>query len=325
MGGREPREGREGRNADEGAFIFPDIPVYPVFPRSRPFVNAAFGWMLLAQVFFAGMNVCTRLGARDLPWAEVGAARFLVGALMAAALAFYQAASLRITDRRSTWRRSVFGALSALCTFYALGSSRIALGDVATLGATAPIFVAVLSGPLLGERVGGRVTLAIVLVFAGIVGVVGPSFGVAAPVAAVAITGAILYALALIWLRKIGPGETPQAVVLHFSIVGLCAMLAFAIPVWKWPDGAGGLLLLGAGLSGGGAQIAMTRAYSLHRAAPLAALSGLGIALTHLLAIPVFGERPTVWQIVGSLLVIGASLLLTTGRDPAPVRARAPS
>jgi len=156
------------------------------------------------------------------------------------------------------------------------------------------------------------VTVAIALVFAGIVGVVGPSFGVAAPVAAIAIAGALLYALALIWLRKIGPSESPHAVVLHFSVVGFCAMLVFAIPVWEWPDPRGGLLLLGAGLGGGGAQIAMTRAYSLHRAAPLAALSGLGIVLTHLLAIPVFGERPTMWQIAGSLLVIGASLLLTS-------------
>jgi drug/metabolite transporter (DMT)-like permease len=296
---------------------------FPDFPDSRLPVNAALGWMVLAQAFFAGMNVCTRLGARDLPWAEVGAARFLVGALMAGALGSYRGASLRITDRASTWRRSVFGALSALCTFYALGSSRIALGDVATLGATTPIFVAVLSAPLLGEHVGRQVILAIVLVFAGIVGVVGPSFGIAGPVAAIAIAGAILYALALIWLRKIGPGETPQAVVLHFSIVGLCAMLAFAIPVWEWPDARGGLLLLGAGLSGGGAQIAMTRAYSLHRAAPLAALSGLAIVLTHLLAVPVFGDRPTGWQVAGSLLVIGASLLLATGRgqatsDPRP-------
>jgi drug/metabolite transporter (DMT)-like permease len=283
----------------------------------------AFRWMVLAQLFFAGMNVCTRLGARDLPWPEIGAARFLVGAVMAASLGYYQGASLRITDRSSTWRRSGFGALSALCIFYALGSSRIALGDVATLGATTPILVAVLSGPLLGERVGGWVVVAIVLVFAGIVGVVGPSFAIAAPVAAVAIAGAILYALALIWLRKIGPGETPQAVVLHFSLVGLCAMLAFAIPVWEWPDARGGLLLLGAGLTGGGAQIAMTRAYSLHRAAPLAALSGLGIVLTHLLAIPVFGDRPTRWQIAGSVLVIAASVLLAIGRKPAPSGARA--
>ena len=79
----------------------------------------------------------------------------------------------------------------------------------------------------------------------------------------------------------------------------------------------------GQGLTGGGAQIAMTRAYSLHRAAPLAALSGLGIVLTHLLAIPVFGERPTGWQIAGSLLVIGASLLLATAQAP-PVPNRPP-
>lgn len=299
------------------------LPLHPwPLDREKPVANTALAWMVLAQLFFAGMNVCTRLGARDLPWAEVGAARFLVGAMMAGALACYQGTSLRITDRRNTWRRSGFGALSALCTFYALASSRIALGDVATLGATAPIFVALLSGPLLGERVGGRVTLAIILVFAGIVAVVGPSFGIAAPVAGVAISGAVFYALAMIWLRRVGPGETPQAVVLHFSFVGLGAMLAFAVPVWEWPDARGGLLLLGAGLTGGGAQIAMTRAYSLHRAAPLAALSGLGIVLTHLLAIPAFGDRPTVWQMGGSLLVIGASLLLATGQRQAPDGAR---
>ena len=278
--------------------------------------------MVLAQVFFAGMNVCTRLGARDLPWPEIGAARFLIGALIALGLAWYRGTSIRITDQPSAWRRSVFGALSATATFYALASSRIALGDAATLGATAPIFVALLSGPLLGESVGSRVSLAILLGFAGIVAVVGPSFSIAAPVAAVATVGAIFYALAMIWLRKIGPGETPEAVVLHFSLVSFVTMLALAVPVWRWPDARGALLLLGAGLGGGGAQIAMTRAYSLHRAAPITALAGLGIVLTHLLAIPVFGDRPTGWQIAGSLLVIGASLLLATGREPTPSQAR---
>lgn len=276
--------------------------------------------MVLAQLFFAGMNVCTRLGARDLPWPEIGAARFLIGALMA--LAWYRGTSIRVTDQPSAWRRSVYGALSALATFYALASSRIALGDAATLGATAPIFVALLSGPLLGESVGGRVSLAILLGFSGIVAVVGPSFDIAAPVAAAATVGAVFYAFAMIWLRKIGPGETHEAVVLHFSLVSLAPMLALAIPVWQWPDARGALLLLGAGLGGGAAQIAMTRAFSLHRAAPITALSGLGIVLTHLLAIPIFGDRPTGWQIAGSLLVIGASLLLAMGREDARSQAR---
>lgn len=72
------------------------------------------------------------------------------------------------------------------------------------------------------------------------------------------------------------------------------------------------------------AQMAMTRAYSLHRAAPVTALTGLGIVLTYLLAIPVFGDCPTGWQVAGSLLVIGACLLLATGAEPEGPRARGP-
>jgi drug/metabolite transporter (DMT)-like permease len=272
--------------------------------------------MVLAQLFFAGMNVFTRLGARQIPWSEIAATRFLIGALIAIGLARYRGSSLRITDRPNTWRRSLFGTLAAICTFYALSSSRLALGDAATLTATAPIFVALLSGPLLGERVAGRVALAIALGFAGIIAVVRPSLEIALPVAAVATVGAGFYALAMIWLRRIGPGETHEAIVLHFSLVALAITVALAVPVWQWPDWSSGLFLLGVGLTGGGAQIAMTRAYSLHRAAPVTALSGLGIVLTHLLAIPIFGDRPSGWQIAGSLLVIGATALLTTGGEP---------
>jgi drug/metabolite transporter (DMT)-like permease len=288
---------------------------------SRPYLL----WMLLAQVFFAGMNISTRLGARALPWSEVAAARFLIGAAIAIAVASYRGSSLRIIDRPNTWRRSIYGTLAAVCSFYALASSRIALGDAATLGATAPIFVALLSGPLLAERVERRVLLAVLLGFAGIVAVVRPSFSVALTVAAIATFGALVHALAMISLRRIGPGESHEAVVLHFSVVALVALLLISLPVWRWPDWQSALFLLGAGIGGGGGQIAMTRAYALHHAVPVTALSGLGIVLTHLLAIPVFGARPTAWQLAGSMLVILASVLLALGRETPPAGIRPPS
>lgn len=271
-------------------------------------------WMVLAQICFAGMNVCTRFGARHVPWPEIAAVRFLVGALLAAAVGAAAGRSLRITDRRGAWHRSGFGTLAAAGSFYSLASDRIAVGDAATLGATAPIFVALLSGPMLGERVGRHVGLAVALAFAGVVAVVRPSFVLAAPVAMVATAGAFCYALAMIWLRRIGPGESHEAVVLHFSLVGLAAMVALALPVWRWPDWTGALALVGAGLGGGGAQLAMTRAYALQRAAPVTAVANLGVVFTHALAIPLFAERLSPWQYAGAALVIGATVLLAADR-----------
>jgi drug/metabolite transporter (DMT)-like permease len=266
--------------------------------------------MVVAQLCFAAMNVFTRLGSRHLPWPEIAAARFLIGALIAIGLASARGVSLAVTDRRGTWRRSIYGTIAALGSFFTLSSPRVAVGDAATLGATAPIFVAALSGRLLEEQVGRRVWLALALAFAGIVLLVRPSFTIAAPVAAVATAGAFFYALAMIWLRRIGPGESHEAVVLHFSLVALGTMLLLALPSWTWPDGRSGLYLLGAGLGGGGAQLAMTRAYSLHRAAPVTALTTLGVVFTWLLALPVFPERPSLHQIAGTVLVLAATVLI---------------
>ena len=43
-------------------------------PGAQPL--AGLGWMVIAQLCFAAMNVFTRLGSRHLPWPEIAAARF---------------------------------------------------------------------------------------------------------------------------------------------------------------------------------------------------------------------------------------------------------
>jgi drug/metabolite transporter (DMT)-like permease len=274
---------------------------------------AGVAWMLLAQALFAGMNVATRAGAAHLPWPEVAAARFAVGALVAFLVGRMRGTSLRVVDRRNTWFRTIFGTLSALGTFYALASPRVSLGDAVTLGATAPIFVALLSRRVIGERVGVHVGLAMVLGFAGVATVVRPSFDTAAPVAAAATMAAVTYALAMLWLRKIGPDESSEAIVLHYSLFATVVLLAVALPHLRMPDARGAFFLVLTGVCGGGAQVAMTRAYALARAAPLSALTYVGIVFTHLLAFAAFGDRPDAWQILGALLVISAGFVLVGG------------
>jgi len=260
---------------------------------------------------FTAMNIFSRLGGKDVPWSEVAGARFLFGAIVVLLVAKSRGASLRATDRKNTWLRSIFGTLASIGFFYSVTSPRIPLGDAITLGATGPIFVALLSQRLLGERVGRHLGLVVLLAFVGVVGVVRPTFQSAAPVALMATSSAFFYALALIWLRKIGPSESSEAIVLHFSLIAAITNLLISIPVWVTPNLEASLYLVGTGLTGGIGQIAMTRSYTYSSgAASLSVFSYLSIVFTHMLAIPIFGEHVGPLQLAGTGLVILSGVLL---------------
>jgi drug/metabolite transporter (DMT)-like permease len=270
-------------------------------------------WMVLAQVLFSIMNVCIRLGAQHVPWPETALARFAVGTIVAYAMAKAKGVSLRIVDKKTAWTRSICGTLSALAIFYTLSSPAIPVGDAVTLNSLGPIFVVLLSWPMLGERTGKVVLSAVPIAFVGILLVVKPSFHVAMSLAAVALCGAFFYAVAMISLRKIGPNETGEAVVLHFSLLGMAVMLCCSIPIWRTPDLLTMLNLILIGVCGGLAQLAMTKAFSLERASRISPLNYLGIIFTNLFAVPVFGDRPGSWQVMGAFLVILSGLVIGVG------------
>jgi drug/metabolite transporter (DMT)-like permease len=273
----------------------------------------AVAWMLLAQLLFALMAIGARIGGRDVPWPEVAATRFFVGAMTAYGVARVRGQSLAITRVREAWLRSAFGTLSAAGTFFVYAAPGLPIGDAVTLLATSPIFVTLLSAPILGERVRAGSAAALVVGFSGIVVVAQPSFSTAPHLVGAGAGAAVTSALAMLWLRRISQSESSEAIVFHLSCVGFAAMLLASVPVWKTPNAhdVPGLALMG--LSGGLAQIAMTRAYALDHAARVSIVSFSSVVIMRILAVPVFGEAPSPMQIAGSLLVVASGILLGSG------------
>lgn len=261
------------------------------------------------------MAVAARVGGRNLPWQEVCASRFFFGGLTVAFVARAQGRSLVVTQRAAAWQRSILGTISAAGTFYLYATPHLPIGDAATLLATAPIFVAILGVPLLGERVGPHVAFALAMGFAGIALVAHPSFSSAPHLVAIGTGTAVISALAFLSLRRLGANESSEAVVFHFACVGTMTMAVLCIPVWQPPSLVQSLALGATGLFGGLAQIAMTRAYGLDRAARVSALSYSGVVFTRALAMPIFGEAPSFVQATGSLLVVAAGVFLALGRS----------
>jgi drug/metabolite transporter (DMT)-like permease len=285
--------------------------------------------MAAAQVAFGVMNVLARVASSRAAWPEVAMTRTLVGAGVAFGVARLRGAPLVVHDQRRAWKRSLAGTGAMLCVFYTLGAPSVALGDVVTLGATSPIFIAMLAPTLLGERSDRRVFGAMALAFVGAALVVGPRFEVAGRVAAVATLGALCTALAMIQLRRLGGEgggrrESPEAVALHFSLVASVATGLLAARSFSSPGLGGAVLLVATGLAGGLGQLAMTRAYALDRAARVSAVGYLGIVVTHALGAIVLGEAPTLASAAGSALVIAAGVFLALGALR-QARAAAPS
>jgi drug/metabolite transporter (DMT)-like permease len=279
--------------------------------------------MLMAQVVFAFMATSARFGGCHLPWQEVCGARFGFGALTVYVAARLGRQSLRVTAPRATWVRSTMGTISAAGTFYLYARPHLPLGDAATLLSTAPIFVAVLGVPILGEPLRRGVLLALGCGFVGIALVAQPSFGTAGGLVALGTATAMAAALSFIWLRRLGPAESSEAVVFHFSVVGTVVFALLCAPVWQTPTLAEGAALAVTGICGGLGQIAMTRAYALDIAARVSILGYSGMVFTRLLAMPLFGEVPNAMQALGSSLVVVSGLVLAAGAAPAPLLRRA--
>jgi len=283
-----------------------------------PLAFRGIAWLLLAESCYVVMRLGTRTNAGILPWPVLAAARFLGGAVVVALAAWWNGASLRVQDRRGTWMRSIFGSGSAVGVFYALGTKRIAVGDATTLSATAPFFVALLSKPLLGEPVTRRVEAAIAIGFLGAAILVSPSFHSAAPVALLALAGAASYAIAMIWLRRVGPNESSYAVALHVSLLSGSIMVAIAIAgfasgAFPMPTEPPHWFALAAAAAGGGlGQIAVTRAFALEKAATLGAVSYVGVAMTYVSEAVVLGHAPGPLQLVGAALIVVAGVLTVT-------------
>jgi drug/metabolite transporter (DMT)-like permease len=265
------------------------------------------------------MRVATRAGAGDLPWAEIAAARFMGGAVVAVIAARAQGVSLRVTDRKNAWLRSLFGTGGALCLFHALGTRHIAVGDATVLYATTPLWVALMSGPLLRERVGRLTWGGIAVGFAGVAVLLQAGIAWSNPTALLVLLGAVSYALALLRLRRLSGHESSESIALHMSLVAGAVHLAIALPDMRPVRAAAYLPLAAAAVSGGFGQLAVGRAYAQAPAARIAALTYSGVLFTYLLEAALFRRAPAPAQMAGAALVIAGGVLVS-GVLRAPAR-----
>lgn len=240
---------------------------------------APYGWMLCSCFSFAWMSEFAHALGPTCDWRLVALARGCLAFLFAITLARASGARLVLWKPGILWLRSGAGSMSLLCTFFAL--TRLPASEVLTLTNTFPIWVAILSWPLLQVRPALSVWVAAACGVLGIVLIQQPHFE-SSPDAGLAVGLALLSALtsavAMLGLHRL-QGIAPWAIVAHFSGVATLVVLLTCcfgppVPAEQLFDPRHLLLLLGVGISATAGQMCLTRAFT---AGPPARVSIVGL------------------------------------------------
>ena len=107
--------------------------------------------------------------------------------------------------------------------------------------------------------------------------------------------------------------ESAEGVSLHFLAWAAVATFAIGLGRQVVPSLAAATSLVLAGVTGGLAQIFLTKAYGLDKAARVGAISYLGVVLSQLLGVVALHEIPGVRQLGGAALVLLSGAFLVAG------------
>jgi drug/metabolite transporter (DMT)-like permease len=114
-------------------------------------------------------------------------------------------------------------------TTYYLAIAHLQIAQTVALFFVAPLIVAALSGPILGEKVTARSWIAIAVGAAGMLVILRPGFGALDPALFLPLFAALAYALSVLCGRRLGQTQSGAAMALSVTVVYIVASAIMAL------------------------------------------------------------------------------------------------
>lgn len=280
--------------------------------------------MVAACAAFACMDALMKLLAASYPPAQVTALRGLAALPLVCLYVLWRGEMGAVFSRRLRWKLHLLrGAIVVpMMLLFTYGLRLLDLAEAYTLSFVAPLFIAMLSVPLLREVVLPRHWAAIVVGFVGVVVALRPEQGAFLSLGALAIlAAAVCYALSNILGRLISRSE-PNATLVFWTTASLAlggSLLAAA--QWVPVQASHGWLLAGLALFGFLGQLAISEAFRHGQAAVVAPFEYTGLAWAIVLDWVLWQASPDRWTLAGGAIIIASGLYLVRREAPPPAKA----
>lgn len=273
--------------------------------------------MICGALAFAVMSSLVNVLGHDeshrLDFRVIATVRTFLAMSFAAGLAARAGARFVFFRPATLWMRSLAGSLSLVCGFFAL--TRLPTTEVLTLTNMFPIWVALLSWPMLGVRPEGETWGAVLCGCLGVVLLEQPSLGAGNWLWLIALSSSLFSAVALIGLHRLRDIDH-RAVVTHFSAVSLLICVA---TLWLPPSVSSDLLkltstqwglLVGVGVTATAGQIFLTRAFAAGSPSKVSVVGLSQVGFAMLIEMLVWQRLYSATKLAGIFLVVAPSAWL---------------
>ena len=287
------------------------------------------GSLLLAMLIFSLQNIAVTWIGRDYSVLEIVIFRSFI-ALPCTLLFFrYEGKRGLPTTQRYTleYVRGVFLFLSYTAHF--MGLAALPLADIESIRFSAPLMITFLSVVMLGEKVGPRRWLALIVGFMGVLFVVRPgstNFNMGSIFILISV---LFYALSIMLTRKLQTTDSSATMAYYSSLVYLAASfiltplavvvgeipnahpsIAVLLRAWTIPTPLDLVIMSGLGLVWAGGMYFMARAYSLALASVAAPFEYASLPINVMWGLVIWHEIPTWLTLAGAFLTLSSGVYI---------------
>jgi drug/metabolite transporter (DMT)-like permease len=272
---------------------------------------AAIAWMIAAVTCFTVVDASAKWLGGSLPAGQVIWARYFGAAVLALAVVNPLSRPSVLVSRRPGLQilRSLLLLGSTAANFVAV--RYLQLAETSTIFFLAPLFIAALAGPFLGERLDRARLAAIVIGFCGVVVATRPGTAAFQPMVFLSIAGVACNAGYSLTTRALAAHDDSRTTLAWTQAAGVVLTTPFLPWVWVAPPSAAVWMAMAAtGVFAVLGHAMLIHAHRLAHASFLAPFAYMQLLSMIAAGFLVFGDRPPAATLLGAAIVVGCGIFL---------------
>ena len=264
---------------------------------------SAFIYKSLSVLFFVLMSVCIKATGDHIPLFQVVFFRNFFALIPLFFVIYFLKLKISTINKYPLHLGRAIIGITAMSLFF-ISIRYVPLVEMQTISFSSVFFISILSVFFLGEKIGYRRIIAVIVGFIGVVIILNPGSAIFSNYSFLPLIASFFLSIAVIFLKKILLTNNNILSVWIFTAFCTVISLFFYDDTWIWPQGYDLIFMIASGFLGFIAQICLTKSFQMADASLLAPLDFSSVIWSFLIGYIFFQEFITLNVLLGGLIII---------------------